>query len=341
MFGGHGGGTDGIVVDAGTLTVQPGHVRITGNRIHDRTGTGIALRTSVRSFVVKQNVLQTVGAGIAIEDKGQAERVAIEDNEVFDVASAEQERAFVVGIHVAGTGSAAIVGNTVARIGAGFKERVELAAILATATEDVRVAGNTVDEVGPQDGYSGFAAGIAVIGPFERASVSDNSCRFGPNAPGPPNGTWWPLLIQSAGSVRTRIASDSVVPLDNGALALTGRGVFAVAVRGDHATVAGNSLSGGGGGNEPACRVQVGGDVVADANQVRYEAAEDPTAVLLQGGSVIASSNRLRGPKSMLIIKTAENRLAAVGNLSPGGTHLNNPGAGLPSPWPPLNPQVP
>jgi hypothetical protein len=140
--------------------------------------------------------------------------------------------------------------------------------------------------------------------------------------------------------VRTRIASDSVVPLDNGALAVTSRGVFAVAQRGDHATVAGNALTGGGPGEEPACRVQVGGDVVADANQCRHEAAEDPTAVLLQGSSVIASSNRLRGGRAMLIIRTQENRLAAVGNLAPGGTHLNNPGAGLPSPWQPLNPNV-
>jgi hypothetical protein len=333
-------GTDGIVVDVGTLTVQPGHVRITGNRVHDRTGTGIALRTSVLTFMVKQNVLSTVGAGIAIEDKGKADRVAVEDNEVFDVATAEGAKAFAVGIHVANSGSAAVVSNTVARVGPAFKDGTEIAAILATTSEDVRIAGNTVDEIGPQDGFAGFAAGIAVVGPFERASVTDNSSRFGPGAPGPPNGTWWALLIQSAGEVRTRIASDSVVPLESGALAVTGAGVFAVAARGDHAGVASNTLVGGGPGNEPACRVRVGGDVVADANQCRHELAEDPTAMLLQGSSVIASGNRLRGGEAMLIIRTAENRLAAVGNLAPGGTHLNNPGAGLPSPWQPLNPNV-
>ena len=96
----------------------------------------------------------------------------------------------------------------------------------------------------------------------------------------------------------------------------------------------------GGGGNEPACRVRVGGDVVADANQCRHERAEDPTAMLLQGSSVIASGNRLRGEEARLVIRTDENRLAAVGNLAPGGTHLNGPGSGLPSPWQPLNPNV-
>lgn len=334
-------GADGIVVDPGTLTVEPGHVRITGNRVHDRGGTGVALRTSVRTFMVKQNVLSTVGAGIAIEDKGQAERVAIEDNEVFDVATGEPSTRFVAGIHVAASGSAAIVANTVARLAPGFRDGAELAGILATATEDVRISGNVVDEIGPQDGYEGFAAGIAVVGPFERASVSDNAVRFGPGVPGPVNGTWWALLIQSAGEVRTRVASAAVVPLEGGgALALTNRGVFAVAARGDHAGVAANTMTGGGGGNEPACRVRVGGDVVADANQCRHERAEDPTAMLLQGSSVIATGNRLRGEEAMLIIRTDENRLAAVGNLAPGGTHLNNPGSGLPSPWQPLNPNV-
>ncbi|HEV8249130.1 MAG TPA: right-handed parallel beta-helix repeat-containing protein, partial [Gaiellaceae bacterium] len=334
-------GTDGIVVDVGTLTVQPGDVRITGNRVHDRTGTGIALRTSVRTFMVKQNVLTNVGAGIAIEGMGKAERVAIEDNEVFDVATAEGEKQFVVGIHVAASTSAAIVGNTVARVAPAFKEGTQLAAILCTATEDVRIAGNTVDEVGPQDGYAGFAAGIAVAGPFERASVSDNSSRFGPNAAGPPSGTWWALVIESGGEEQTRIAGTTVVPVESGALAVTADGVFAVALRAGHAGVASNTLVGGGPGDEPACRVRVTGDIVADANQCRYEVAEDPTGILLRGSSIVASSNRLRGESAMLILQTNEVGFAAVGNLAAGGTHFGAPGNGLPPPWQDLNPTVP
>jgi len=331
-------GADGIVIDPGTLTVQPGHVRVTGNRVHDRVGTGIALRTSVRTFMVKQNVLTTVGSGIAIEEKGTAERVAVEDNEVFDVATAEQSARFAVGIHVANSGSVAIVANTVARVGPGFKDGAELAGILATASEDVRLAGNTVDEIGPQDGYAGFAAGIAVVGPFERASVSDNSVRFGPGSPGPSSGVWWALLIQSAGEVRTRVAGTAVVPLDNGALAVSRAAAAGAPRRSDHAGVASNTLSGG--GTEPACLVRIGGDAVADANQCLHEAAEDPSAMVLQASSIVASSNRLRGGKAMLILRTQENRFAAVGNLAPGGTHLNSPGSGLPSPWQSLNPNV-
>ena len=82
-------GTDGIVVAAGAFAAAPGHVRITGNRVHDRAGHGIALLTAVRTFMVKENIVADVGDGIVIEGKGSAERVAVDNNEVFDVAAAE------------------------------------------------------------------------------------------------------------------------------------------------------------------------------------------------------------------------------------------------------------
>jgi hypothetical protein len=84
----------------------------------------------------------------------------------------------------------------------------------------------------------------------------------------------------------------------------------------------------------------VSGDVVADANQCTYAAGHDPSAVVLQGSSVVASSNRLRGPRSMLILQVAENRFAAVGNLAPGGIGLGGITGTLPAPWAPLNPNV-
>jgi hypothetical protein len=333
-------GTDGIVVDPGPITVQPGHVRITGNRIHDRAGTGIALRTAARTFMVKQNVLTTVGFGIAIEEKGQAERVAVDNNEVFDVATGEGSTGFGLGILVSQAASAAVVGNTVARVGPGLAEGAELAGIVAMASEDIRISGNVVDEIGPQDGFAGRIAGIAVIGPFERASVSDNSVRFGPKRPAPSEGGWHALLIQSAGRVRSRVSAErAVVQLEDGALVINRGWAFAAADRGDHVGITSNTLSGG--GEQPVCLVRVRGDVVAESNQCLHMPVEDPSAVVLEGSSIVASSNRLRGEEAMLILEVPENRFAAVGNLAPGGTHLGGPGGGLPAPWSPLNPNVP
>src|SRR5262245_24673981 len=105
---GRGTGGDGIVVASGAFKQAPGHVRITGNRVHDRSGTGIALRTPVQTWIVKENVVQDVGVGIAIEGQGAAERVAVDNNEVLDVASNEGA-ATAFGIVLTRATSAALV----------------------------------------------------------------------------------------------------------------------------------------------------------------------------------------------------------------------------------------
>jgi Family of unknown function (DUF6519)/Right handed beta helix region len=336
---GQGRGTDGIVVDAGAFAVQPGHVRITGNRVNERAGVGIALRTAVLTFMVKQNILDGVGHGIMIQGKGQAERVAIENNEVFDVGLQGDALGFGVGISVGQATSAAVIGNTVARVGAQFFDGAELGGIIVIGTRDVRISGNVVEEFGPPEGGSVGAFGIAVGAPFEQASVSDNAVRFRQGQLGPVDGQWIALLIQSAGEVRTRVAETlGAVPVEGGAVLLTGGFAFAAAQGAEHAGISSNSLTGG--GQLPAGLVRVSGDVVAESNQCLFGALEDPSAVVLRGSSVVASSNRMRGERSMLIIQADENRYAAVGNLAPGGTHLGGPGGGLPGPWLPFNPDV-
>lgn len=121
-----------------------------------------------------------------------------------------------------------------------------------------------------------------------------------------------------------------------GAVVLNGKWGYAARGRGDHVGVAANVVSGG--GAEPACLVRVHGDVVAEGNQCEHE--ESASAAVLGASSVVASSNRVRGGRSMLILEVDEDRFAAVGNLAAGGTHLGGPGAGLPAPWSTLNPTV-
>ena len=328
-------GTDGVVVEQGAISVKPGHVRITGNRVHDRAGTGIALRTAVRTFMVKHNVLTSVGFGIAIEEKGQAERVAIEDNEVLDVATGEAATGFGLGILVAQATSTAVVGNTVSGVGPGLAEGAELAGIAVVASGDVRISGNVVDRVGPQEDFVGRVAGITAMSPFERVSVSDNSSRYSPERPGPSRGSWWALLIQSPGRIPTRFgALGTVVPIDEeAAVVIAHAWAFVAPRRGDHV-----------GWRRTRSRAappgRVRGDAVAESNQCLYQPLDDPSAVVVAASSVIASANRLRGGESMLVLQSQENRFAAVANLAPGGTHLGGPGNGLPGPWQPLNPVV-
>jgi hypothetical protein len=328
-------GTDGIVVAAGELDVEPGAVRITGNRIRDRSGSGIALRTSVRTFMVKQNVIETAGMGIVIDMKGDAEHAAIENNELFDIA-AGLDTGIAVGVALFSCTSADVVGNTVVGVGSALTAG-GAGGIFVLAPGTGRLTGNVVDAIGPQDGFDGSSAGIAVGEPFKEVIVSENNVRFGPGQSAPSKGGWNAVLIGSAQGT-SPVGDKDVLPVEDGAIVVDETWAFFVEAVGGHVGVASNML--GGGGSKPACDVQVSGDVVADGNQCAYEVREDSTAVLLGGSSVVASSNRLRGDKAMLILQVAEDRFAALGNLAPGGTHLGSPGGGLPGPWQPLNPNV-
>jgi hypothetical protein len=335
-----GAGIDGIVVAPGGFPGRPGHVRITGNRVHDRSGTGIAVRAPLATLMVKQNVVATVGVGIAFENQGSAERVAIENNDVLDVATGEDASDSAVAIAVARSASASVVGNTVARVAPRLVEGRVRAGIIVAACPDVRVSGNVVDEIGPADGYAGIAAGIVAVGPFERVAVGDNSVRRGPGAEAVPEAPWQALLVQSAGREVVRVGvKRAVIPVARGAaLAVSGAWAFAVPAGGEHATVSANSLTGG--GRLPTALVRVGGDVVADGNQCAHLEPAEPPAFVVGASSATVSANRLRGGKAMIILELPENRFAAVGNLTPGGVHLGGPGGGLFDPWNSLNPIV-
>ena len=290
-------GTDGIVVAAGSFPVAAGHVRITGNRVHDRSGTGIALRTAVTTWIVKENVVADVGEGIAIEGKGSAERVAVDNNQVLDVDQAREGARAVFGILVLRAASAGVVGNTVARVGLNSPSARVRAGILVLGVDDARVTGNVVDAIGPPGGFLGVAVGIGVLGPFDAASVRDNSSRFSAERAGPEQGGWYALLVQSAGLELVNLGEGkAVVPAANGgAVVLTGAWAYAAVVRGDHAGVGGNSLTGG--GALPTCLVRVRGDVVAEGNQALHQEGQAVAGILLQATALTASTNRVRGAR--------------------------------------------
>jgi hypothetical protein len=148
-------------------------VRVTGNRVHDRSGTGIALRTPVQTSIVKENVVQDVGVGVAIEGQGAAERVAVDNNEVLDVATNEGANT-AFGIVLTRATSAALVGNTIARVGQASTGATLRAGVLVFAIEDLRVSQNVINEIGPEGGFLGSASGLVVVGPFDAASIAEH-----------------------------------------------------------------------------------------------------------------------------------------------------------------------
>jgi hypothetical protein len=331
-------GVDGIVVDAGAFDVAPGHVRVLANRVHDLSGTGIALRTAVATWLVKQNVIGGVGTGIAVEGRGQADHVAIEDNEVSDVAQAQADPGSAAGIGVSAVDSAAVLGNTVQRVGTLVREGSVRAGIVVAGAGTVRVSGNIVGEVGPPDDFIGLSAGVLVLGPFRAAVATENT--IDGDAP-PDQGAWYALLISSAGRQFAHAGlGKAVIGLtDDRGLVLSNPWAFVTPARDDQATVAANTLSGG--GRSPTCLVSVRGDAVSDANQCTHDGRGETTGILLAGATATATANRVRGPKSVLVLDVPENRVAAVANITANGTRLGSPTGGLPAPWNALNPTVP
>ena len=142
-------GTDGIVVAAGGFTAQPGHVRVAGNRVQDRTGVAISLRTAVETFIVRENVVARAGAGILVEGDGRTARVAVDDNEIFDVIGTGGDGAAAVGIGLMRAASVTVAGNFVLRVGQQLENATIRAGVYVLASQDVRVTRNVIDEVGP------------------------------------------------------------------------------------------------------------------------------------------------------------------------------------------------
>ncbi len=331
------GGRDGIALVDGGMSAQPGHARITGNRIHDRQGRAIALDIAVSTFIVKQNIVSDVGAGIVIGSKGQADTVAVDNNVINRVESSERTGSTAFGIALTNARQVDVAANTVSEVGLGLVEGSARVGILAIGCSDVRVAGNVVRDVGPTEGFVGFSSGVTVVGPFERATVVENSLSFASEVAGPEQGSWFALLLASSLAGIGGLGARASLKTERGAVVFTDGWAYAIDGKsGEHATISSNTLTGG--GRRPTCLVATVGDVVANANQCEHLGEE--TGMLLAGMSVAASSNRVRGRESMLVIQTEEGRFSAVGNLAAGGTHLGGPGAGLPVPWDVLNPVV-
>jgi hypothetical protein len=328
---------DGIVVEGSPLGGTGGHVRVLANRIHDCTGAGIVLRTSVGTFMVKQNVLANVGAGIVMEAKCSAEHVVVDNNELLDLAAGAENKA-TSAIALANAGSATVVGNTILRF-AVVRAETPLAAVVVAASRVVRISGNVLQEIGGPDSFKGVAVGLLVTGPFDSATVSENSVR--PTTVPRDGAIWHALLIQSPGMELTSLGGRlAVIPTrDGGAVVLTNEGVHTFEGRAEVAIVTSNTLYGG--GQAQTCLVRVAGDVIADTNHFTHDNGIEEAVVLSSPKWITASTNCVRGGRSQLILDIPEGHFAAVGNIARGGTHLNSAGAGLPDPWQALNPTAP
>lgn len=160
--GGRRGG-EGIVLVTPVLDVASAEGQVRGNRIEDRSGDGISLRTHVRSSTVADNLVRRAGSGITVAGRGLAEHLRIAANHVEEIGHPDDPGVRSHGIAVARVDTLSLVDNTVTAVGPEQVEAALRTGVFVTACRDVRVSGNVIVDVGSSDRSGGLDLGLAVL----------------------------------------------------------------------------------------------------------------------------------------------------------------------------------
>jgi len=335
---GESAGGDGIVLAPGLDATGMDRCQVLANRIVGVGGTGIAVRTLVRSAMIKDNVIEGAAGGIVFEDRGSADHVAIENNQVIAIAPDSNDAiAAPVGIRIVATRKADVSGNAIRGVGINAVQPQWRAGIQAVACAALRIAANEITDIGPAGEFLGSALGIEVVRPFDRADIADNMVRREETPErAETKATWLALSVHAPAemSVRRTAARVATIRLDDGShLVVTGSWAFAVAAGSEAAGIHGNRLEGR--GRSSLVRVVVLGDCAFDDNRCLQLMPSDEPIVLAGGMTMIAHGNRVLGGPRPLVLQADPKRLAVVGNITSGSILVGN--SPLPGPWDALN----
>jgi hypothetical protein len=172
---------DGVVVSPSSFGAIRAGTRITGNRVRDVGGRGIAVLAPIASLAVSHNLVERALDGIVMTEKARAVSAVVSDNTVTDVGSRESDGGDdgAVGIQVVGSARASVESNVVHGVGAARQAGDRSAGIRVVACRESRVADNSVDRVGFVESGK-LDVGIAVVGGLARTQVAGNQARRQP-----------------------------------------------------------------------------------------------------------------------------------------------------------------
>ena len=189
---------DGIALATGLNQDGIDHCQIVGNRVLGMAGRGISVSTIVTSAMIKQNVIEGVGAGgIEVSPDGKVASLSIENNQLLNIAPQANNRGEAVfGMFLAGADEVEIASNTIRGVGMVAVENAFRGGIRIAAANSVRIVGNEVLDIGPPQ-FIGYSAGIDVMGSFDRADIVDNVVRRHSKPPDKPDSSnWYALLVR-------------------------------------------------------------------------------------------------------------------------------------------------
>lgn len=326
---------DGIAVVPGPAGVPRGAVRVTGNRVHDVTGAGVAVRAPVGDLEITRNTVTLTRSGVLMTDRARAATATVCDNTLTDLSgwpSATAEG--VAGIQLVGAQRARVEGNSVSGVGTAPRAGARATGIRLLACRESRVSGNAVDRIGTPDSAVD-PVGIHLAG-FDRTLVEGNACRRDPQeAEEAARGPWHGLRVHD-GSGRQEDAAPlgDYLAVPGAATHLLGR-FAAFATTGGEGSAVVNANTVAGGGDAPAAEVSLAGDAVVTGNQLRQPTDSAGPALELTAGSATVHANRARQGRPSMRLNVDGQRLAVLGNVTSFGIEV--PPDGLAPRWQELN----
>jgi hypothetical protein len=338
---------DGIAFEPGFDTGAIDRAMVTGNRIREFGGNGIAIRHTLGDTMIKSNVIEEVGlAAITMEDDASASYLCIENNHFRALGAGfnEAQRPFF-GVHLLGAARADVIANVFANVARSATQSTLRAALAVQASAEVRVAGNRMFGIGPVR-FVGRTIGIAVAANFRQLAVDDNAvARVATSDETPDPAAWQAIVIAGAGRTPGAAGGGIIItpgviiaPAGEAAMYLSAFRVGLLPARQGTVSARGNRL-----------RSQLTGaptididDVIAcllsqnDAEATGAAATGAPAPVArIQCRHASASGNRLIGTSDLPTFVLTAPQFAVVANITSGPIQVN--GSGLPAPWNALN----
>jgi hypothetical protein len=189
---------DGIALVEGLDRSGVQDCEIVGNRVTGMPGFGIAVRSTIRAAMIRRNFLRGCGSGIAMGPDSAAETLAIEDNDISDLAPASPVNPTrVVGLGTVRVDHLRINSNTIRAVAtqrpAGPKGMI-ISGIDVIGCGNVLITDNDLDEIGATNSVVETSA-IRLHAPFSSAQITNNVVRRTPPDAAATHSQWHALLI--------------------------------------------------------------------------------------------------------------------------------------------------
>jgi hypothetical protein len=343
ISGGKTANADGIAIAPG-LSRKIDGLQIVGNRIHDVTGSAIALRAPIMWAAIKRNNIRSAGGGIVMEEGGMAGHLAIDNNRIESIGGASNEKdAAAIGVRLQKVDRADVVGNAISRIGVAAVQGSQRVGVQTIGCASVRVSGNRITAIGPPGEFVGSGTGVEVLSPFVRVDVNENIVqRSGGRVDQMQPAEWRALDIGGEPAGMKIIGKQSMLARSKYAVAVVGKETTTVIERSapGQVSVRGNQLRAE---LSRTSAVHVSGASTCTFSENQCDAVgaanREPVVNIEQVDAVVANGNHLSGMRRLPAMTVTGQVATMVGNIASGDLRLN--GQPLPAPFASLNAIVP